>query len=108
MSPFLRFRFWEPVFFDAEDTSFSSDAPEERGRFVGTSENVSYDVTFKILNVYANKIINRSCVRPIDDEKSPKLLTYPEVIESLREDKFKAEKEHHASEPSSDKISLPL
>ena len=50
MSPLLRFHFWEPVFFNTEDNYFPSDSPEERGCFVGISDNVGYDMTFKILN----------------------------------------------------------
>ena len=37
MSPLIFFHFWEPVLFNTENTSFPSDSPEERGRFVGIS-----------------------------------------------------------------------
>ena len=91
MSPFLRFHFWEPIFFNTEDASFSTDSPEERGSFVGISENVGYDMNFKILNNSTNKITNTSNVRSTNDNKSPNLranpVTSPEVIKSLREDK---------------------
>ena len=40
MSPFLRFYFWGPVFFNTEDASLPRDVPEERGRFVGISETL--------------------------------------------------------------------
>ena len=72
------------MFFNAEDTSFPSDTPEERGIFVGISENVGHGVTFKIINSSTNKIINRSNGVAINYEKSPYLranpLTSPEVI----------------------------
>ena len=74
------------MFFNTECASFHSDSPEERGRFVGISENSGHDMTFKILNVSNNKIINRSNVAPVNDSKSPDLrsdpLTYPELIKS--------------------------
>ena len=51
------------------------------------SENFGHDMTFKILNSSANKIINRSKTRPVNDSKSPNLrsnpVTSPEVIKSL-------------------------
>ena len=111
MSPLLNFHFWELVIFNTDGTSFPSDAPEERGRFVGISENFGHDVTFKILDSSTNKTINRFDIRPIDDDKSPNLrdnpLTSPEVINSLRKDKFKAEEDPHDYEPSSYERSLP-
>ena len=50
ISPILRFHFWKPIYFNEDDSSFPSDATEVRGRFVGISENVGHDMTFKILN----------------------------------------------------------
>ena len=68
---------------------------------MGISENVGHDLTFKILNSSANKIINRSNVRPANDDKSPNLLadpiTSPKIIKPLREDKS-----------SNDKKSIPI
>ena len=58
-------------------------------------------MTFKILNTSTNKIINRSNVMPVNYDTSPDLrdnpLTSPEVMKTLRDDKFKAEKEPHTS-----------
>ena len=56
--------------------------------FVGISENVGHDMTFKILNSSTNKIINRSNVRSAKDKEHPNLraepLNSPEVIRSLQ------------------------
>ena len=71
MLPLFRLHFWEPVFFNAGDASFSSDSPEHKGRFVRISENIGHDVTFKILNISTNKIINRSNVTPANDNELP-------------------------------------
>ena len=83
MSPLIKFHFWQPVFFTTEETSFLSETKEERGRFAVISENVGYDVNFKIINASTNKIICRSNVRPADDTKSPNLrddsVTSPKV-----------------------------
>ena len=72
---------------------------------MGMIDNVGNDITFKIINSFTNKIINRSNVRPFNDDKSPNLrahpLNYPEVVKTLIEDKFKAEEETHTSKPSS-------
>ena len=78
-----------------EDTSFPSDRLEERESFVGISENVVHDVTFKILNISTNILINRSNLRLANDSKFPSLrsdpVAFPEVIALLREDNFEAE-----------------
>ena len=42
ISPLLRFRFWQPVCYMHDDSDFPGDSPEERGRFVGTSESVGH------------------------------------------------------------------
>ena len=90
----LGFHFWEPVFFNTDDTSFPSDSPEERGHFVGMSENFGHDMTFKILNS-STKTVNRHNVRLANDKRSPNLRTDPEtsheVIKSLRKDDFEAD-----------------
>ena len=83
-SPLLRFYFWKPVLFNTEVTYFPSDSQEERRFFVGISENFGHDMTFKILNISTNTIINRSKVRSDDDDKSSNLrvnhVSSPEVI----------------------------
>ena len=65
----------------------------------------------QILNSSTNKVINRSNVRPMNDDKSPNLrenpLTSPEFIKSLREEKFNAEEDPHAFEPLSNERFLP-
>ena len=71
------FHFWQPECFNEDYRSFTSDTDYARGRFVGTSENVGHDMTFKILNNSINKIISRSAARPADDDKSPKIRAYP-------------------------------
>ena len=57
-SPLLRFHFWESFFFCTEDVSLPSDNTEERGGLAGISENVGYDMNFKILNSSIIIIIN--------------------------------------------------
>ena len=69
VSPLLRLHFWKPVFLNTEDTSFPSDSPEERGKFVDVNENVGHETTFKILNNSNNKMFNSSNVRPANDSK---------------------------------------
>ena len=87
----FRFHFWEPVFFNAENSYFPSDILEERGRFVGISDNVGHHMTFKILNSSTNKIINRSNVRSSSDKEYSNLradfVTSPDIITSLQREK---------------------
>ena len=73
ISPMLRFYFCQPVYYKMDDSSFPSDSTEAYGRFVGISENVGHDMTFKILTSDTNKVINRSNVRPADDPASANL-----------------------------------
>ena len=84
ISPLLRFRFWQPVCFLHDDSDFPSESKEERGRWIGISENVGHDVTFKILSDKTCKIIHRSNVRSANDplESNIRLdpLTIPKVI----------------------------
>ena len=70
ISPLLRFRFYEPVYFaTAEVLSYSgspgfpSESKEGKGRFVGFGESVGDVLTFKVLTDDTNKIIYRSAVR---------------------------------------------
>ena len=86
----LCLHFWQLVYFNEDHRSFPSGTTETRGRFVGISENFGHDMTFKILNYYANKIISRYSVRPVDGYKSSKLradpLISPEAIKSFHDD----------------------
>ena len=87
ISPLLRFSFYQPVYYKRDDSSFPSDTTEEHGRFVGTSENLGHDMTFKILTSDTNKVLHRSNVRPADDPVSANLraepLVVPKVAKSL-------------------------
>ena len=89
ISPLLRFRFWQPVYYMHDDSDFPKDSTEERGRFVGISESVGHYMTFKILTDKSNKIIHRSNVRPADIplEKNIRLdpLIIPSVVKSKKE-----------------------
>ena len=89
ISPLLRFRYWQPVYYMNDDSDFPSDSTEERGRFVGISESVGHYMTFKILTDKSTKIIHRSNVRPADVplDKNIRLdpLTVPCVVKSKRD-----------------------
>ena len=82
-----RFYFWETVLLNTEDDSFPSNIAEERGCFVGISDNVGHDMNFTILNSSNNNVENRSKVMSANDDKSPNLradhIASPEVIKSL-------------------------
>ena len=87
ISPMLRFHFCKPVYLNEIDNYFHSDINEVLGRFSGISKIFGHDMTFKILNISTNKIINRYEVTPADDVNLPNVrsdpLTSPELIKSL-------------------------
>ena len=65
----LKFEFYEPVYFPADEHSFPKDNTEILGRFVGISETVGHKMTYKILT--ENKtIVTRSIVRTARDPKT--------------------------------------
>ena len=94
ISPLLRFHFWQPVCFNADDAGFPSKSTELKGRFVGISENTGHAITFRIFNPATSKIIDRSHVRPADEPDLPNLkadcLTAPKVAKSLYDEHVQA------------------
>ena len=87
ISPLLRFRFWQPVYFMHEDSDFPSESKEERGRWVGISESVGHDMTFKILTDKTCKIIHRSNVRSANDPLESNIRLDPLTIPKIIKDK---------------------
>ena len=99
ISSLLRFHFWQPFYFNSDDSNFPSGSTEETGRFVGISENEGHEMNFSILNITTNKVISMSNSRPEGEPTLPNLridpLTAPDVVKSLHpsdhiEDKEKA------------------
>ena len=86
ISPLLHFHFWQPVYFNLDNSRFSSKSTEEIGRFVDTSENISHDRNVSILNTATNKVISMYNGKPADEPTSPNLridpLDAPEVVTS--------------------------
>ena len=112
ISPLLRFHFWQPIYFNAEDKGFPSTTTETLGRFVGISENVGHAMTFKIFNPATNKVIDRSNVRAADE---PNLinhradhLTVPEVVSSLHGEPPPTLKEESIATVPSTQRALPI
>jgi hypothetical protein len=56
----LLFRFWVPVYYELDDSTFPSESREKLGRFVGIAEHVGHFMTFEILTDDTNKVIFRS------------------------------------------------
>ena len=63
----LRFRFWQPVYYKVDESNFPSDISETFRQWVGISEHVGHNTTFKVLNDDTQKILFRSNLR--SDEK---------------------------------------
>jgi len=73
VSPLLRFRWYQPVFYALDDVSFPSSSKEALGYFVGLSTNCGHAMTFKVLTEDTHRVIVRSMVRPADDPTRPNL-----------------------------------
>ncbi|GAX11913.1 hypothetical protein FisN_UnNu034 [Fistulifera solaris] len=71
ISPFIRFRFYEKVYYRVDAHSFPSQSREDVGYFVGVSKNVGNAMTFKILTLGTRRIIHRSAVRSADTTMDP-------------------------------------
>ena len=68
ISPFMRFHFWEEVYYSV-DNSYPSESPEKKGHFVGISTSVGDALTFQILTDDTNRIIHRSAVRAVNTSR---------------------------------------
>ena len=77
ISPILRFRWYEPVYYKLDDYHFASESRELRGRFVGIAENVGHAMTIKVLTDDTKKIIYRSNVHSALDKRNPNLRLDP-------------------------------
>ncbi len=64
ISPFLQFRSWEPVYYEAPATSgFPSESVEKTGRWVGIAEHQGDVLTYLVLTDNTLQVITRSNVR---------------------------------------------
>ena len=88
ISPLIRFRFWQPVFYMYNDSDFSTDSTEERERFVGIYESIRHQMIFKIISDKSSKIIHLSNIRPANISLNMNiclnLLIIPTVVKSKR------------------------
>jgi hypothetical protein len=55
ISKFLQFYFWEPVYYSKFEPGFPSESTEEKGNFVGFSDTVGDEMTFKVLTENTKK-----------------------------------------------------
>ena len=71
-SVFLRFQFFEPVYYLKHEYSFPEESREGRGHFVGIAEHVGHAMTYRILTGNTRQILNRSnvCTALNPDEKN--------------------------------------
>ena len=83
-SVFLRFYFWQKVYYKQVDCDFPSDTQEGLGHIVGISEHCGHALTYKMLTSDTQVIIYRSLVRPFSDDDP-----------NLRADMSGGEDEHH-------------
>ena len=58
-SPLLHFHSWQKMCRTNEEHVFPETSNEDVGNFVRIRENVGHDMNFNIININANKVINR-------------------------------------------------
>jgi len=66
ISPILRFKFWEPVYFTTiKDASnwFPGHDRERRGHYLGISEHVGHYMTYKVFDDATKTVVDRALVR---------------------------------------------
>jgi hypothetical protein len=64
ISAFLRFHFWQPVFYKLSESYFPSESKEALGHVVGVSEHCGHALTYKVISSESDVIIYRSLLRP--------------------------------------------
>ena len=73
ISPFLAFRWWEPVYFTDHHADHFPGTQEKLGRIVGIAENQGDLMTWLVLDLETEKVVTRSEVRSAANTKLPNL-----------------------------------
>jgi hypothetical protein len=73
ISPLLKYKFNEPVYYKRLKPGFPSESTEALGYWVGMAPNVGHAMTYKILTADTRKIIVRSCIRTATIEETKNL-----------------------------------
>ena len=75
ISPILKFKFWDEVYYPVAEKlkyddkpHFPSQTEEAKGRWVGFGETVGTRMTYKILTDDTKKIVYHSCVHLVDEK----------------------------------------
>jgi hypothetical protein len=102
--PLLRFYWWEAVYYKVDDTPFPSTPREERGHFVGISQNVGHAMTYKILCDKSQTVIHRSNIRSASNPADPNLCLDPLDGENLPQPARIIKSAQEASEDVSDPV----
>jgi hypothetical protein len=77
ISPFLHFRWWEPVYYEAPATNgFPSESVEKTGRWVGIAEHQGDVLTYLVLTDDTLQVIARSNVRSALSPTHPNYRAY--------------------------------
>ncbi len=74
ISPYLKHRWWEPVYYlESDQRHFPSSGKERLGRWVGPAEDSGDIMTFKIIDVETGKLVVHSVTRSALDPTSVNL-----------------------------------
>ncbi|KAI2503064.1 hypothetical protein MHU86_11412 [Fragilaria crotonensis] len=84
ISPFLQFRWWEPVYYEAPATSgFPSESVEKTGRWVGIAEHQGDVLTYLVLTDDTLRVIARSNVRSALSPTHPNFRDSPRHVKDI-------------------------
>lgn len=81
ISVFLRFHFYQKVYYRLDDSDFPTSTREALGYMVGIADTVGHALTYKILSADTGRILMRSNLRPVTDA-DPNLRAAPHRGES--------------------------
>ena len=96
----LKFEFYEPVYYPANEPSFPEDNTELLGRFVGISESVGHKMTYLILTEN-KKVISRSIARTA---REPSAYTNKKALDRATKLRPAEPKNYVFSKPSSSQV----
>ena len=83
ISPFLAYRWWEPVYYHEPDSKFPSETRERLGRWIGPAKDCGDIMTFNILDAQTGLLVKKSVLCPALDNQNINLRAELDLLASL-------------------------
>ena len=85
ISPYLQFKFWEPIYYLDNEETFPG-TTEKLGRWLGVTKHVGHHLCYKVLTDDTRQVIERSVIRSAKDtKKSNKTVSFDPDTKELDE-----------------------